>query len=72
MGDDRAASFFRDEYTLNHLLGTTEAQVIAIMDGVTMGGGVGISIHGQHRICTDRTVWAMPECAIGFFPDVGA
>lgn len=66
-----AARFFRDEYRLNHLIRTFGKPYVALTDGVTMGGGVGISVHGTHRVATERTLWAMPETAIGLFPDVG-
>lgn len=67
-----ARSFFRTEYQLNHVLFTYPKPVFAVMDGVTMGGGVGISVHGRYRIATPATLFAMPETGIGLFPDVGA
>jgi len=66
-----AARFFFLEYQLNHLLFTYPKPVIAFMDGITMGGGVGISQPARYRIATERTVYAMPESGIGLFPDVG-
>lgn len=65
-------TFFSIEYSLNHLLAFTKKPIIAILDGITMGGGAGISMHGAFRIATENTVFAMPEVGIGFFPDVGA
>ncbi|CAL1290884.1 unnamed protein product [Larinioides sclopetarius] len=66
-----AEDFFREEYQLNNLIGTFQIPYVALIDGITMGGGIGISVHGAYRVCTERTVCAMPEAAIGFFPDVG-
>ena len=72
-GDGSAArAFFATEYHLNHLLFTYAKPVVAFMDGVTMGGGVGISQPARYRVATERTVFAMPETTIGLFPDVGA
>ncbi len=66
-----ALKFWRDEYRLNHAISTYAKPYVAIMDGIVMGGGVGISAHGSHRVVTERTMFAMPECAIGLLPDVG-
>ncbi|MBM4779782.1 MAG: enoyl-CoA hydratase/isomerase family protein [Archangiaceae bacterium] len=66
-----ASRFFLTEYRLNHLLQAYPKPIVAVLDGVTMGGGVGISVHGSHRVATERTVFAMPETAIGLFPEVG-
>ena len=63
--------FFFDEYRLNHQIHAFSKPFVALLDGVTMGGGVGVSIHGSHRIATERLMFAMPETAIGLFPDVG-
>ncbi len=63
--------FFHDEYQLNHLLFTYPKPVVAFMDGITMGGGVGISQPAKFRVATENTRFAMPETGIGLFPDVG-
>ena len=67
----QARAFFGAEYRLNHLLFTYPKPTIAIMDGITMGGGVGISLPCDFRIATENTRFAMPETSIGLFPDVG-
>jgi enoyl-CoA hydratase len=64
--------FWRAEYTLNHRLKTYPKPIIALIDGIVMGGGVGMSIHGSHRVASEKLMFAMPEVGIGFFPDVGA
>jgi enoyl-CoA hydratase/carnithine racemase len=66
-----AAPFFFDEYRMNWRIGQLGKPYVALLDGITMGGGVGISVHGSHRIATESTLVAMPETGIGFFPDVG-
>ncbi|MDQ3558964.1 MAG: enoyl-CoA hydratase/isomerase family protein [Pseudomonadota bacterium] len=70
--DPEAVGFFRDEYRLNALIKRFPKPYVALIDGAVMGGGVGVSVHGSHRICGERTAFAMPEAGIGFFPDVGA
>ncbi len=66
-----ARQFFHTEYRLNHLLFTYAKPVVAFMDGITMGGGVGISQPAKYRVATEHTRFAMPETGIGLFPDVG-
>jgi enoyl-CoA hydratase len=66
-----ARAFFFEEYRLNHLLFTYAKPTVAFMDGITMGGGVGISQPCKYRVATENTRFAMPETAIGLFPDVG-
>ncbi|MGO4402681.1 enoyl-CoA hydratase/isomerase family protein [Bosea sp. RAF48] len=65
-------AFWGEEYILNHRIKTYPKPYVALIDGIVMGGGVGISLHGSHRIAGDRYLFAMPEVGIGFFPDVGA
>lgn len=71
-GAERMAfPFFGDEYRMNVHIANYPKPFVALMDGIVMGGGVGISAHGSHRIVTERTMLAMPEVNIGFVPDVG-
>ena len=64
-------AFFHDEYRMNQAIQASPTDYVALLDGVTMGGGVGLSIHGRFRVATERTLFAMPETAIGMIPDVG-
>jgi enoyl-CoA hydratase len=69
---DEALSYFRDEYALNARIKRYRKPYVALVDGIVMGGGVGVSVHGSHRVAGDRFAFAMPEVGIGFFPDIGA
>jgi len=71
-GQQRSVDYFGLEYRLDHLIATYTKPYVAFMDGITMGGGVGLSMHAPFRIATENTLFAMPETTIGFFPDVGA
>lgn len=71
-GGAAGRAFFFAEYRMNHLLFAYPKPVVALMDGVTMGGGVGLVLPCRYRIATENTLFAMPEGAIGLFPDVGA
>ena len=68
----RRCGFWRDEYRLNAFIKRYRKPYVSIIDGVMMGGGVGIAVHGSHRVAGDGFRFAMPEVGIGFFPDVGA
>ena len=65
-------AFWRDEYRLNAAIKTFPKPYVALIDGIVMGGGAGLSVHGSHRVAGDKFLFAMPEVGIGFFPDVGA
>ncbi|AOG04588.1 enoyl-CoA hydratase/isomerase family protein [Bosea sp. RAC05] len=69
---DEMLAFWGEEYILNARIKSYPKPYVALIDGIVMGGGVGISLHGSHRIAGDRYLFAMPEVGIGFFPDVGA
>ncbi|AQK40002.1 3-hydroxyisobutyryl-CoA hydrolase 1 [Zea mays] len=64
--------FFQNEYLLNYIIATYIKPQVSILSGIVMGGGAGVSIHGRFRVATDNTIFAMPETALGLFPDVGA
>jgi len=68
---DEALEYFREEYALNAQIKRYRKPYVALIDGIVMGGGVGISVHGSHRVAGDKFTFAMPEVSIGFFPDVG-
>jgi enoyl-CoA hydratase len=68
---DEALEYFREEYALNAQIKRYRKPYVALIDGIVMGGGVGISVHGSHRVAGDQFSFAMPEVTIGFFPDVG-
>src|ERR1700742_698893 len=68
---DLGRNFWREEYIVNARIAKFPKPYVSFMDGLVMGGGVGLSAHGRHRVVTERTKLAMPEAGLGFFPDVG-
>jgi len=70
-GLDSYAGFFWDEYRADYLTSTLSKPYVALLDGIVMGGGVGLSVHGPYRVATEKTLFAMPETGIGLIPDVG-
>lgn len=71
-GAENGKIFFRHEYTLINLIGSLSIPYVALINGIVMGGGCGLSVHGNFRVVTEKALFAMPETAIGLFPDVGA
>ena len=69
---EEALIYWREEYALNTVIKHYPKPYVALIDGIVMGGGVGVSVHGSHRVAGDRFLFAMPEVSIGLFPDVGA
>jgi enoyl-CoA hydratase len=69
--DPYVRDFYRTEYRLDHRIKSYPKPYIALIDGIVMGGGVGLLVHGSHRVVSERCQFAMPETGIGFFPDVG-
>ncbi|HTW69000.1 MAG TPA: enoyl-CoA hydratase/isomerase family protein [Acetobacteraceae bacterium] len=74
LSGNRAAAdaFFREEYALNLMIARYPKPYVALIDGICMGGGIGVSVHAPYRVATERAMFAMPETGIGFFPDIGA
>ena len=70
-GNNLSHDFFKEEYLLNYEISKFKKPWISLLNGIAMGGGLGLSVHGSHRIVSEKTVTAMPETAIGLFPDVG-
>ncbi|MCR6032795.1 enoyl-CoA hydratase/isomerase family protein [Nocardioides sp. zg-579] len=70
-GTHGSARFWSDEYVLNHAIKTYPKPYVAVMDGIVLGGGIGVSAHASHRVVTERSSLGMPETGIGFVPDVG-
>jgi enoyl-CoA hydratase len=68
----KAEAFFNEEYELNLMIATYPRPYVALIDGICMGGGIGVSVHAPYRVATENAAFAMPETAIGFFPDIGA
>ncbi|KAL6550007.1 3-hydroxyisobutyryl-CoA hydrolase 1 [Orobanche minor] len=66
------ANYFREEFTMNYVMATYSKPQVSILNGIVMGGGAGASIHGRFRIATENALFAMPETALGLFPDIGA
>lgn len=67
----KGETFFREGYTLNHLIGTYKVPYVALINGVTIGNGACLAVHGRYRVATERTIFAMPETIFGIFPDGG-
>jgi enoyl-CoA hydratase len=74
LDDNRAPvdAFFTEEYALNRMIAAYPKPYVALIDGICMGGGIGVSIYGDYRVASEHAMFAMPETAIGFFPDIGA
>ncbi len=70
-GSPEVINFYRDEYRLNRYIQSYPKPYVALMSGINMGGGVGVSVNGSHRVASERLTFAMPETGIGLFPDVG-
>lgn len=70
-GNTLSHDFFKEEYLLNYEISNFGKPWVSILNGIAMGGGLGLSVHGSHRIISEKTIAAMPETAIGLFPDVG-